>query len=88
VPPPESTDDVPIPVRQARPAPDRHAEVGLPEIEARVKEGEPEEVGVAFTWKDRLQRDARITFTDRSLVDASASLDNPAGVGLRRAAAG
>lgn len=87
VPPPESPDDVPIPVRQARPPPIATPRVDLPEIEARVKEGEPEEVGVAFTWKDRLQRDARITFTDRSLVDASASLDNPAGVGLRRAAA-
>src|SRR6185503_14099424 len=86
-PPPESTDDVPLPVRQARPPPVATPRVDLPEIEARAKEGEPEEVGVALTWKDRLQRDARITFTDRSVVDASASLDNPAGVGLRRAAA-
>jgi hypothetical protein len=83
----EAPDDVPLPVRQARPPPIAAPRVDLPEIEARAKEGEPEEVGVALTWKDRIQRDARITFSDRSVVDASACLDNPVGIGLRRAAA-
>ncbi len=82
--------DLPLPlpelaVPKSRPVP--IPKVDLREIEKRVKEGEPEETGVAATWADRMRRDERITFLDRSAAEANAALDNPSGIGLRRAAA-
>ena len=85
-PPPDQP--LPLPelgISKAKPVP--IPKVDLREIEKRVKEGEPEETGFAATWADRMRRDERITFLDRSAAEANAALDNPSGIGLRRAAA-
>jgi hypothetical protein len=86
LPPPDAPMPLPEPV-VAKPKPVPIPKVDLREIEKRVKEGEPEETGVAATWADRMRRDERITFLDRSAAEANAALDNPSGIGLRRAAA-
>jgi hypothetical protein len=91
VPPPDTPPtDEPLPLPEAgppKPRPVPMPKVDLRDIEKRVKEGEPEETGVAATWADRMRRDERITFLDRSAAEANAALDNPSGIGLRRAAA-
>ncbi|HEV8114095.1 MAG TPA: HEAT repeat domain-containing protein [Planctomycetota bacterium] len=76
------TPPVPLPVPE-EPAP----KIDVEDLAKRAATEAPEEPSIAVTWRERLARDKHITFSARSATEASAVLNVPGGIALRRAAA-